>query len=128
MDNPAGHADLEALGYDGGKTAAVQERWLGVAWRALQHEPGVPDIPAAIEAGTLDVDVVIDIICAAALRALNNLDGNVSEDVAIDDYRESWRKAESTVSNDIYFTAAEKRRLTPAWDYGGGYIGSIKYC
>lgn len=121
MDNPA---IAPIVGYDGPAPEDVQQYWLDVAWRALQGEDR--SLVANIEAGKIDVAMVRDVVTAAARRVLRNPDGNVSEDFAIDDYRESWKKSDST--EDIYFTAAELRRLRPEEPVITGWSGSMGYC
>lgn len=120
MDNPADPMDLADRGYAISEApSTVETTRLNEAWRALVAE--IPSIPARITAGTLDVNTVIDVVCSAALRVLRNPDGRKRASGAIDDYREEWELADST--QDVYFTAAELRRLTPAV-YGAG---SMKY-
>ena len=57
---------------------------------------------------------------------LRNPEGVEEESGAIDDYRESWKRSDS--SADIYFTAAELRRLQPTVVAPTGFAGSMKYC
>ncbi|UUW88397.1 hypothetical protein [Pimelobacter simplex] len=126
MDNPATPDDLTARGYTGPATTRVQQTRLDEAWRALQRERELPGLVARIDSGELDEELVVDVIAAAALRVLRNPEGTESESGAIDDYQESVKYADPT--QDVYFTAAEIRRLQPAVVVPSGYVGSMKYC
>lgn len=111
MDNPASPAALTGRGYSGPASTAVQQTRLDEAWRGLQREPSLAGLVARIDSGDLPVENVVDVIAAAALRVLRNPEGNTEESGAFDDYRESWKRADAT--EDLYFTAAELRRLQP---------------
>lgn len=115
--NPAIPQDLANRGYAIASDPVVEQTRLDEVWRALSAE--VPGLRARIDAGTLSNDLVVDIICSATLRVLRNPEGRESNELAIDDYREGWKLANST--EDIYFTAAELRRLTPV-TYGAGSV------
>lgn len=119
MENPATFTDLDARGYTGAQPVA--ETRLGEAWRALLRE--VPSVPERISSGELTAADVVDVVCAAALRVLRNPDGIEQDSGSIDDYQESRRFADA--SSDVYFTAAELRRLQPA--IGVPSAGSLKY-
>lgn len=123
MDNPAAPAALTARGYSGPASTEVQQTRLDEAWRALQRERGLPGLVARIQSGELPVENVVDVVAAAALRVLRNPEGFEEESGSIDDYRESSKRADAT--EDIYFTAAEIRRLQPT----GPVLtaGSFKY-
>lgn len=121
MDNPA-QAPIQ--GYDGPADAGLQQYWLDVAWRQLQREDRT--LVERIAAGAIDPATVADVVYAAARRVLRNPDGVESGDHALDDYREGWKKADAT--EDIYFTAAELRRLAADDTFASGWSGSIKYC
>lgn len=123
MDNPAQPSDLAALGYEGPASTVVQTAWLDVTWRALRRE--VRTLEADLNDGTLTTEDIIDVITAATLRVLRNPDGVEQEDGRIDDYAESWRRADAT--QDVYFTTAELRRLAPTDTWHGGWVGSVKY-
>lgn len=123
MENPA-TAPVQA--YSGPSTVETQQYWLDVAWRSLLTEDDLGDLVARIQANEVDKDTVADVVNAAARRALRNPEGNESEAGSIDDYQESWKKADAT--EDIYFTSAELRRLTPPSTWVGGFAGSVKYC
>ncbi len=125
MENPATPDALTARGYTGPASTTVQQTRLDEAWRALQREPGLPGLVARIDAEELDVPSVVDVIAAAALRVLRNPEGLESESGGIDDYTESRRHADPT--QDLYFTAAELRRLQPAYVLPAGFSGSMKY-
>lgn len=116
-------SDLEDRGYTGPASPRVQKTRLGEAWRALQVE--VTDLVANLAAGVVDHDVVIDVLCAAALRVLRNPEGAESQSTAIDDYSETVKLADS--SADLYFTAAELRRVRPVPTGDGTYTGSWRY-
>ena len=130
MDNPANVTpDLVGRGWSAtaDQTAEVAQTWLDVAWRALQCEPEVPSLVERITSGDLAVADVIDVVAAAALRVLRNPEGKLSEDFSIDDYREGWKQTDAT--QDVYFTAAEKRRLMlVVTAVNVGWTGSMKYC
>lgn len=85
---------------------------LDAAWRALLAE--LPSVSTRLDAGLLATDVVIDVLCDAARRVLENPEGHTDGSVSIDDYSESWKADPATRSNDLYFTRAELRRLAPA--------------
>jgi len=122
MDNPAQSTDLANRGWVGDDTVA--KTWLDVAWRALRRE--VPSLEASIASGELTVDDVRDVVVAAALRVVRNPEGFETESGSIDDYQESVKRADAT--QDVYFTAAELRRLVPAVHTMTSFAGSIKYC
>ena len=122
MDNPAQSSDLAARGWEG--DLEVARTWLDVAWRALRRE--VPSLEASITSGSLDAADAGDVVSAAALRVLRNPEGFKQRSGAIDDYQESGTYSDAT--QDVYFTAAELRRLTPVGYAGGVFAGSIKYC
>jgi len=122
MLNPA---SAPIPGYDGDADNDVQQYWLDVAWRQLQREDR--SLVGRIESGDIDGDTVADVVTAAARRVLRNPEGRESESGAIDDYSESWKNADAT--EDIYFTAAELRRLRPDVDVLlDGWSGSLRYC
>ncbi len=120
MQNPATHTDLTKLGYASTNPSVEQAR-LDQAWRALVAE--VPSLPGRLAADLVDSDMVVDVVCAAALRVLNNPEGAERVSGSIDDYREDVTLRNTT--DDLYFTRAELRRLQPA-DYTGG-AGSMSY-
>ena len=124
MLNPATSFDLANRGYDGSAAEVVQQTRLDEAWRALQRE--IPTLVTQIQSGDLDELDVVDVLCAAVMRILRNPDGIESESGAIDDYQESFRRADA--SADLYFTASELRRLQPVAVHRGGWSGSLRYC
>lgn len=124
MDNPATTAHLVARGYTPTPGSNAPQTRLDEAWRALQREQQLPGLVARIQSGDLPVPDVIDVVAAAALRVLRNADGVREESTAIDDYRETRRHADASL--DLYFTAAEIRRLMPATTYIPT-AGSFKY-
>lgn len=121
MDNPAIAPDLTERAWEG--APSVGQVRLDEAWRALQAE--VPSVPARLESGELDTAIVVDVLCAAALRVLRNPEGHETESGRLDDYNESWKLADS--SSDLYFTAAELRRVSPSDASLSGFSGSFKY-
>lgn len=116
MLNPATLSDLAARWHpnplEDADAANVADMRLAAAWRALQNE--LPGLVSRITAGTVDLDSVVDVICDAALRVLRNPEGYTDGAESIDDYTKSWKADASTVSADLYFTAAEIRRLSPS--------------
>lgn len=116
MENPATLGDLRDRWHpnplEDDSAAAVARTRLDEAWRALQDE--LPNLLARIAAGTQPVDRVIDVVCSAALRVLLNPENFTDGSVSIDDFAETWKRDPSSVSNDLYFTRAELRRLTPS--------------
>lgn len=122
MENPATHTDLIGRGYDV-TNVGVAQTWLDVAWRALRRE--VPSVEARLTDGTLEDADVIDVIAAAALRVLRNPEGVESESGQIDDYTEAVKHTDAT--QDVYFTAAELRRLIPLDTAVTGWSGSVPY-
>lgn len=125
MENPAVPGDLTKRGYTGPASVEVQQTRLDEAWRALQRQRELPGLVARIESGDLSAADVVDVIAAAALRVLRNPEGVEEESGAIDDYRESFKHADA--SQDLYFTAAEIRRLQPATVLPPSFVGSMKY-
>jgi hypothetical protein len=124
VDNPAA---APIPGYTGTADGPLQQYWLDVAWRQLQREDRT--LVARIESGEIDTDTVADVVMAAARRVLRNPEGFESESGAIDDYTEALKRADAT--EDVYFTAAELRRLQSvdaATAVLGGWSGSTKYC
>lgn len=127
MDNPAKAPGdtVDARGYSGAASVTVQQTRLDEAWRALRRE--VPDLEARLGSGDLEQADVVDVVCAAALRVLRNPEGAESESSALDDYQESRKIADATA--DLYFTAAELRRLQPTDEpVQYGWSGSMRYC
>ena len=112
MDNPATTAALTARGYTPTDSGVAQTR-LDEAWRALQRELRIlgTSVEAALAAEWVTSDDLVDVIAGAALRVLDNPLGVTEDSAAVDDYRESRKLANST--RDVYFTAAELRRLVP---------------
>lgn len=116
MDNPATPDDLTAIGYTVSPSpSTVEKRRLDQAWRALIAEDS--SIPPRVEAGTLDRDLVVDVVVEAAHRVLKNPGGVARFESGLDDYREGGELADPTT--DIYFKAAELRRLALP-TYGAG--------
>ncbi|WP_232676682.1 hypothetical protein [Nocardioides sp. R-C-SC26] len=120
MSNPATPTDLTNRGYTVDDDNVAQT-WLDVAWRALVRE--VPSIPARVASGELTDGDVVDVVCAATMRVLRNPEGYESESGGVDDYQESIKRADASM--DVYFTAAEIRRLAPS--YPETFAGSVKY-
>lgn len=127
MENPAQPSDIADRGYSGTAITTVQQTWLDVSFRALRRDLarlGV-DLDAAVEAQTLDPADVKDVVVSAALRVLRNPEGVEQESGSIDDYTESATRRDAT--EDVYFTAAELRRLTPLDTASAEWAGSVKY-
>ena len=129
--NPAQPADLADRDYTGPASEMAQRVRLDEAWRALHRETFAdgtavgPSIDARYASGELEMAELVDVVCAATLRVLSNPQGYEEGSGAIDDYRETWKVADA--SSDLYFTAAELRRLAPA----GAVVptaGSFRYC
>ena len=115
---------LSRLGYAG--DADVAQEWLGTVLRALLAEPSVGDLAGRIERGEVDVESVADVVLAATLRVLRNPDGVKQESGGIDDWNESRTYGDET--QNVYFTAAELRRLSPdTAALPGGFTGSVPY-
>lgn len=118
MDNPAQVSDLTDRGYTGPATATVQQTRLAEAWRALRRErfaDGLlvgPSLDVRVDVtGDITTDDVIDVVCSAAVRVLRNPEGATQDSGSLDDYQESRTLADASI--DVYFTAAELRRLAP---------------
>lgn len=115
--NPAQPSDLANRGYTGSATDTVQQTRLDESWRALRRErfdDGLrvgPSIDARLDSVDLDIQDVIDVVCQAAMRVLRNPEGAKQESGGIDDWTESQTLADASL--DVYFTAAELRRLAP---------------
>lgn len=122
MQNPALVADLRKLGWDGEDEHG--QAWLDIAWRALRRE--IPNLDECLASGEITTEDIADVVVAAALRVLRNPEGVLQESGGIDDYQESWRRADA--SQDVYFTKAELRRLCGATDpVSVPWVGSVKY-
>lgn len=122
MNNPAQVSDPRLAAY--ASNGALQTR-LDEAWRALQRE--LPGLVAWIESEQVSEADAGDAVISATLRVLRNPEGAKKRDGSIDDWSESVELADST--EDMYFTSAELRRLSPAV-YGAGsftYTGSGCY-
>lgn len=116
MDNPAQANDPRLTDYaSAGDLLQVR---LDEVWRALQRD--VPGLVARISAGDPTAADAADVVIAATLRVLRNPSGAEEESTSIDDYVERVKRANAT--EDVYFTAAEKRRLGAAAvvSYGAG--------
>lgn len=109
MDNPASPNDARLARY-AGNGALLQAR-LDEVWRALQREPELRGLAGWIESGQVTAADAGDVVISAVLRVLRNPEGAEEEASSIDDYNERTKRADAT--EDVYFTAAEKRRLTP---------------
>lgn len=124
MDNPATVADLENLGWDLSDGLHMAEGWLDLTFRRLLL--AVPTIEESVASGHLSERNVADVVVTATLRVLRNPEGWESESGTIDDYQESFKRADA--SQDVYFTAAELRSLGPAaGQLLDGLAGSLKY-
>lgn len=117
MDNPASTTDLTNRGYVIPPGSPVAQTRLDEAWRALQGE--VKTVVASIQSGWVSAEAVADVVASAALRVLRNPEGIEEESEAVDDYRGSRRRADAT--EDVYFTAAELRRLTQPIPTAGSF-------
>ena len=122
MESPVTHADLAPYGYT--TQVALYDSLIGRAWRALLAE--VPSLVDNIEQGLVSADTAGDAVIAAVLRVLRNPEGVKAVSGSLDDYTERTDYAAS--SDDIFFTAAERRRLTPAATGGQHRSGSLQYC
>lgn len=115
MQNPATLEDLKSRWHPNPLADAemieVAYTRLDEAWRALQDE--LPGLVSRIQAGQQASDRVVDVVCSAALRVLRNPEGFTRGSASIDDASETWESDPSTLSNDLYFTTAELRRLSP---------------
>lgn len=110
MQNPTVVADYTKRGYTSNATDAVVQEKLNATWRALvSPDDGVPDLPARIAAGSVDVELVKDVVSAATDRVLRNPEGYTEGGEAIDDFRADWKRGDA--STDLYFTSAELRRV-----------------
>ncbi|ROR91766.1 Gp19/Gp15/Gp42 family protein [Nocardioides aurantiacus] len=112
MGNPATVEDLEILWRPlaDDERDRVQAR-LDRTWRALVAE--LPGLEARIASGEVAAETVADVVIDASLRVLNNPEGLTTFDESIDDYKHAGTYGERSQSNDLYFTAAELRRLSP---------------
>lgn len=118
MQNPASTEDLTNRGYTLTEGSPVAQTRLDEAWRALQAE--LPHLVTWIGRGYIGSATVADVVAAATLRVLRNPEGRVSESTKIDDFSESWKLSDAT--EDLYFTRAELRRLSPAQSATAGSI------
>jgi len=119
VDNPASDTDARLSPY--AANPALQTN-LDAAWRALQLE--IPDLVTRIQAGQVEADSAGDVVISATLRVLRNPGGVKSDSGAIDDYSETATFADFT--QDLYFTAAELRRLQTPYSPTMS-AGSMKY-
>jgi hypothetical protein len=107
VDNPASVSDARLTPY---ASDPALEATLDAAWRALQREPELRGMIGWISTGQLTSEDAADVVVSATLRVMRNPVGAEEESTSIDDYTERTKRADAT--EDIYFTAAEKRRLT----------------
>jgi hypothetical protein len=123
VQNPANTDDLRSRWYpnplDDPSADVVAQNWLDVAWRRLQRDSS--DVVARVESGAVTTDDVVDVLCSAALRVLQNLDGYTSETVTIDDYSHTGARDPESVSSDLYFTASELRSLAAPGETSGAW-------
>ena len=121
MGNPATVDDLEKLWrplIDQPERERVQAR-LDRTWRALLAE--LPGLEARIASGEVTAEPAADVVIDASLRVLNNPEGLMTFDESIDDYKRGGTYSERSLSNDLYFTAAELRRLSPRVTGGSAF-------
>lgn len=125
IENPAKPTDLADLGHTLAKGTTVARARLDQVWRALQSElrQRGTSVEAILAAG-VTADDLRDVVVNATARVLDNPEGLTDESEAIDDYRYARKRANATT--DIYFTAAELRRLIPAWITAPS-AGSLRY-
>lgn len=109
MDNPASPSDARLARYVG--NGALLQARLDQVWRALLREPELRGLAGWIESAQVTADDAGDVVISATLRVLRNPEGAQAESSSLDDYTEQTTRADAT--EDVYFTAAEKRRLTP---------------
>jgi len=124
MDNPATLDDLTGRGYVLPSDPVVAQTRLDASWRALQRElrANGTSVDAVLATGWATDQDLADVVADATMRVLDNPDGVQQESTAVDDYSESRTYANTT--QDLYFTAAEIRRLLPPIPTAG----SMKYC
>jgi hypothetical protein len=120
MQNPA---TTPIVGYEGSADVDAQQHWLDVAWRALQAE--VPDLVTRAADDETLLALAADVVTAAARRVLRNPDGVKQEAGGIDTWSESRSYSDET--QDVYFTAAELRRVTSTAQMSSDFAGSIPY-
>lgn len=132
MDNPASVPDLTGRGLSVGDAPGQTSNdvalfRLGEAWRALQAELRAQSLTpeAVLAGGVIKPEDLADVVAQAAMRVLRNADGASEESYSIDDYRESRKRDDA--SQDVYFTAAELRRLTGSAASALPWAGSMKY-
>jgi|GEM_PF-6447766 len=110
MANPAIVGDVEAHWRPLSAAELITaQSWLDMAWRILLVDS--PGIQARIDADTVDVDLVIDILAEAVARKGKNADGKRQESVTIDDATRSWTLDASISAGELFFTPDELRRL-----------------
>lgn len=108
----ATHADLAARWKT--LTAADQTRadtLLGSASREIRRE--LPDIDTWVTAATIDPDTVIDVACSVVKRAMTLTAGIRQRTVDVDGMQVTT-SGDSAPEDEIYLTAREVARLTPA--------------
>lgn len=106
MENPASKTDARLSAWSSDPALELN---LDAAWRALQRE--LRGIVGWIECGMVSPEDAADVVISATRRVMRNPEGAEEEASAIDDYSERTKRADAT--EDIYFTAAELRRLAP---------------
>lgn len=106
MENPATFEDVEAVwrpldDEEQSRVTALLDR----AWGRLQIEsPGVVD---RIAAGSVPVEVVVDVLSSAVIRVAMNPERHRQGQVTSDDSSRSWTIDSSISSGELYFTDAE---------------------
>lgn len=108
MENPAQANDPRLEKYSG--AGDLLQARLDEVWRQLQLE--IPSLVGRIQSGQVPALAAGDVVIAATLRIFDNPGGVEEESASIDDYVERVKRANPTA--DVYFTAAEVRRLSPA--------------
>lgn len=119
MATPAEVSDLQARWPFPGSVPSTGQIKLDEAWRLLQQS--VPSVPSRIADASLDEEIVVDVLCSAVLRVLDNPSGYVEESVAIDDRTKTVKRDPERFSNDLYFTASELRRVSVVASGGSAF-------
>ena len=94
-------------------------------WGPPSPKPVVLAVQGLAYTLSIELALAADVVAAAARRVLRNPDGVKQEAGAIDTWSESRNYGDET--QDVYFTAAELRRVTSTAQMSSDFAGSIPY-
>lgn len=115
------HTDYTARGYDATRFASTEVLNARLAAASRHVRARVRGVDARIEAGTLDVELVKDVVCGMVARSVpvEGLEGLSSYQETVGPFQSTVRPANST--GDLYLTKGDRVAL----GVGGQRAGSI---